>query len=201
LHTTKKYKLRYRLRRRSDILCRLDYPSGISNYGRYRMNWEALGAIGEVLGSILVLATLVYVAIQTRDLNKQSQAEARYAFVDAVADINMIIAQNKQTASVWRRGLESAEDLDADERMQFFMLIGQYANLWSVMHQLYEDNLLPDTQWTIVKNDMTSILGSSGGMHFWKNGGEAGFNEVFVEFVRKELESGIRPYDMSRMTH
>ena len=110
------------------------------------MNWEALGAIGEVLGSLLVLATLIYVAIQTRDLNKQSQAEARYAFVDAVADINMVIAQDKETASAWRRGLESAEDLDADERMQFLMLIGQYANLWSVMHQLCEDRLPPQTQ-------------------------------------------------------
>jgi len=164
------------------------------------MNWEALGAMGEVLGSLLVLATLIYVAIQTRDLNKQSQAEARYAFVDAVADINMVIAQNKETASVWRRGLESAEDLDADERMQFLMLIGQYANLWSVMHQLYEDHLLPQTQWTIVKNDITSILGSNGGTYFWKNGGGAAFDKSFVDFVRTELESGNRPYDMAGMT-
>lgn len=164
------------------------------------MNWEALGAIGEVLGSLLVLATLIYVAIQTRDLNKQSQAEARYAFVDAVADINMVIAQNKETASVWRRGLESTEDLDADERMQFLMLVGQYVNLWSVMHQLYEDDLLPQTQWTIVKNDMTSILGSNGGRYFWLHGGEAAFDERFVDFVRTEIESGARPYDMAGMT-
>ena len=163
------------------------------------MNWEALGAMGEVLGSLLVLATLIYVAIQTRNINKQSQAEARYAFVDAVADINMVIAQNKETASVWRRGLEFAEDLDADERMQFLMLIGQYANLWSVMHQLYEDHLLPQTQWTIVKNDITSILGSNGGTYFWENGGGAAFDKNFVDFVRTELQSGIRPYDMHGM--
>jgi hypothetical protein len=163
------------------------------------MNWDALGAIGEVLGSLLVLATLIYLAIQTRDLNKQSQAEARYAFVDAVAEINMVIAQNKETASVWRRGLESCENLDADERMQFFMLIGQYVNLWSVMHQLYEDRLLPQTQWTIVKNDITSILGSNGGREFWSNGGEAAFDESFADFVRTELNADSRPYDMTSM--
>ena len=164
------------------------------------MNWDALGAVGEALSTLLVLATLIYVAIQTRDLNKQSQAEARYAFVDAVSDINMVIAQNKETASVWRRGLESAEGLDADERMQFLMLVGQYGNLWSVMHQLYEDRFLPETQWTIVRNDMRSILGSNGGMYFWKNGGEAAFDKRFVDFVRVELESGVRPYDMAGMT-
>lgn len=163
------------------------------------MNWDALGAIGEMLGSVLVLATLVYLAIQTRGLNKQTKAEARYAFVDAVGAINMVIAQNKETASVWMRGLESAEALEADERMQFFMFLGQYANLWSVMHQLYEDDLLPKTQWVIVKNDMRSILGSRGGLSFWENGGKEAFDTRFVEFVNQELSSGASTYDMSGM--
>ena len=30
------------------------------------MNWEAIGALGETLGAILVLATLVYLANQVR---------------------------------------------------------------------------------------------------------------------------------------
>ena len=31
------------------------------------MNWDAIGAIGEILGSIVVLASLIYIAIQVRD--------------------------------------------------------------------------------------------------------------------------------------
>lgn len=164
------------------------------------MNWDALGAAVEMLNSLLVLATLIYVAIQTRNLNRQSQAEARYAFVDAVGDVNLVIAQNRETASVWRRGLVAVEDLNADERMQFFMLMGQLGNLWSVMHQLHEDHLLPETQWTIVRNDMRSILGSKGGMYFWKNGGGAAFDKKFADFVSTELAVGVRPYDMAGMT-
>jgi hypothetical protein len=34
-----------------------------------------------------VFVTLIYLAIQTRNIKKQSQAEARYAFVDAMAEI------------------------------------------------------------------------------------------------------------------
>ena len=47
------------------------------------MNWEAIGASGELLGSLLALATLIYLAIQTRSINKQAKADARYAFVNA----------------------------------------------------------------------------------------------------------------------
>ena len=164
------------------------------------MNWEAIGAVAEFIGSITILATLIYLSIQTRSIRKQSQAEARYNFVDASAEINMSIAQNKQTASLWRRGLDSIESLDEDERMQFFMLMGQYANLWSVMHQLYNEKLVPETQWHIVRGDIASILKSNGGRYFWEHGGAAAFDEPFTEFVVRELADEVRPYSMSDMT-
>jgi hypothetical protein len=164
------------------------------------INWDALGAIGELLGSAVVLVTLGYLAIQTRSLNKQSQAEARYAFVEAVGQVNMVIAQSTKTASIWRQGLESIQELTEDERMQFFMFVGQYSNLWSVMHQLHEDKLLPKAQWRVVRNDIVSILGSDGGRYFWKHGGSAAFDPEFSEFVNSELGKRDRPYDMSKMT-
>lgn len=164
------------------------------------INWDALGAVGEMLGSFLVLVTLVYLAIQTRSISKQSQAEARYAFVEAMAQVNMVIAQSKKTASVWRRGLGSIQELTEDERMQFFMLVGQCSNLWSVMYQLHEDKLLPKEQWIVVRNDIASILGSDGGRYFWKNGGSTAFDPGFSEFVDAELVKSERPYDMGKMT-
>ena len=159
-----------------------------------------LGNIGEFLGSILVFVTLIYLAIQSRSINKQSQAEARYAFVDAMADINVGIGSSKQVASAWRRGLESTENLDEDERMQFFMFVGQYANSWAVMYQLHQDRMLPDAQWQIIRNDIISILSSGGGKSFWETGGNAAFDPSFVQWVNEELNTDDRPYDMSGMT-
>lgn len=158
-----------------------------------------LGSLGEFIGSITVLVTLIYLAIQTRQINLQGRAEARYAFVDAMAEINMVIAHDKSTASVWRRGLQSADALDDDETMQFFMLVGQYANAWAVMYQLHQDRMLPEDQWTIVRNDLSSILSSPGGRHFWQAGGESAFDVGFVAFVNGELSVGAGPYDMAGM--
>lgn len=164
------------------------------------MNWEAVGAVAELLGSITILVTLIYLSIQTRSISKQSQAEARYNFVDASAEINMTIAQSKEAASVWRRGLESIKSLDEDETMQFLMFMGQYANLWSVMHQLYEEKLVPEAQWRVVRSDIASILKSDGGRYFWGYGGAKAFDESFAEFVENELLDEDRPYNMEEMT-
>jgi hypothetical protein len=144
------------------------------------VNWEAVGASAELLGSLLVLVTLIYLAIQTRSINRQLKAEARYAFVDAVGAINLSIAQNSANSSVWSRGLESVDELSEDERMQFFMFVGQYANLWSVMHQLHVDKVLPEAQWTIVRSDIRSIMGSNGGRYFWVNGAASAFDKAFT---------------------
>ena len=158
-----------------------------------------LGNTGEFISSLVVLITLVYLSIQTRNINRQNQAEARYAFVESMSEINMTIAHSKQASSVWRRGLDSLGNLDEDERMQFFMFVGQYANCWAVMYQLHVDRMLPDLQWQIVRNDIVSILGTKGGKSFWVDGGMTAFNQEFVNWVQKELATGDKPYDMSGM--
>lgn len=166
----------------------------------FELNWDAIGAVGELLGSLLVIITLIYLAIQTRSINKQSRADARYAFVESMGDINLSIAQNPQTASIWRRGLSDVTVLSEDERMQFFMFMGQYCNAWSVMYYLNEDGTLPADQWSIVLTDLLSILGSAGGLYFWAYGGRDAFGEQFVAFVDAQLKSSEKTYDMAKLT-
>lgn len=35
------------------------------------MNWDAIGAVGEVLGAVAVIATLAYLAVQVRHLKSE----------------------------------------------------------------------------------------------------------------------------------
>jgi hypothetical protein len=54
------------------------------------INWEAVGAIGEVLGAIAVFVTLVYIAVQVRSMNKllvfQHRETNRAAQFDEIAN-------------------------------------------------------------------------------------------------------------------
>ena len=52
------------------------------------MNWEAIGAVGEVVGAIAVVSTLIYLAVQIRH-NNRSLAEATSASISqSFASIN-----------------------------------------------------------------------------------------------------------------
>jgi hypothetical protein len=83
------------------------------------MNWDALGAIGELIGAVAVVVTLLYVARQIHQANAQTQARARYSFIEAYGHMNSSITENKDVASIFRRGLKEHE-LDEDEGIQFF---------------------------------------------------------------------------------
>jgi hypothetical protein len=51
------------------------------------MNWEALGAIGELTGAMLLLGSLVYVGVQIRDTKRQMVASAAQARTDSFIEL------------------------------------------------------------------------------------------------------------------
>ena len=159
------------------------------------MTLEDAANLAEILGTATVVVSLIYLAVQVRQGNAQGQAQARYAFVQATSDINMTIAQDKQLASVWRRGMENPDALDPDEAIQLWMLMGQYCNAWLVMQQLHHVGQLPENQWHVVRTDIAGILCSPGGRAFWRIGRGA-FDPAFQKLVDDLMAKGEQPYDM-----
>jgi len=160
------------------------------------MNWDAIGAIGEVIGAVAVVVTLLYVARQIHQANAQTQARARYSFIDAYGRMNSSITESKEVASIFRRGL-NGEEFDEDEHIQFFALLGQFLNTWSVLFDLHEDGLLPENQWAMVRLDIITMLSEPGGRKFWDKHGKLGVHEAFRNAVEEVLASGESSYQMA----
>lgn len=75
-----------------------------------RMTWEALAAVGELLGAIGVIASLVYLAGQVRSSGYQSRQAAIQSVVNKMNDVwNTMAAAS--TADLWTRGSKGLENL------------------------------------------------------------------------------------------
>jgi len=159
------------------------------------MNWDALGAIGELIGAVAVVVTLLYVARQIHQANAQTQARARYSFIEAYGHMNSSITENKDVASIFRRGL-NGHDLDEDEGIQFFALLGQFLNTWSALFDLHADGMLPENQWTMVRKDIITMLSEPGGKEFWERVGQFGVHQAFADAVNETLASDEESYKM-----
>ena len=92
------------------------------------MNWEAVGAIGEVGGAIAVVVTLVYLAIQVQQANSNSQKVALTEIITLYQHHSAVVASD-DNAEAFLKGLRDYAGLTAIERVKFNMCIAGHMNV------------------------------------------------------------------------
>ena len=87
------------------------------------MNWDALGAIGEVIGPLALFLTLGYLAVQIRQNTKAVRASALDSSVNAVNAVRVAMIENVEVTALYRKGLENPDELDDNEKTRFRLLV------------------------------------------------------------------------------
>ena len=126
------------------------------------MNWEAIAAVGEIVGAAAVLITLIYLAVQIRQ-NTSAVATATYeSAMTGFNDINVVVASHPTLASLLDRGCQNPESLNAEEVVQFNFLLRCYANQWWKLFKLHERGSLPSGEWSIFAREAAQFLDQPG---------------------------------------
>ncbi|GEM_PF-771822 len=150
------------------------------------MTLEDLGNLGEAIGSIGVLVTLAFLVLQIRRSNRETIATRAQAVTDNYNTVLLSMTSSGPQASIFRRGFEDPDSLDADETLIFHThltaLLGQTDNM--VAHQ--QRGLLDDsTEPGLVI--MAQYLSTPGGRAWWET-----VRDLPSETVRTRLE-GMMP--------
>ena len=66
------------------------------------MNWEAVGAIGEVVGALGVIATLLYLAIQIRRSTAQARSDSHIKLNEVSRNLTLKIAEDLEGKCIKR---------------------------------------------------------------------------------------------------
>ena len=102
------------------------------------MNWDAISAIGEILGATAVLGTLAYLAAQVRQ-NVAAAAAATYdSALSGFNEINLAIADNAKLTDIFSRGLYDPESLDETEAVRFAFLCRAASNQYLKLLRLWQ---------------------------------------------------------------
>jgi hypothetical protein len=106
------------------------------------MNWEMVGAIGEILGAVGVIVTLAYLAIQLRaNTLAMRQAAEREAF-DGSRILLAQLSGDADLARIVRTGLNGMDALNADEAMRFGTWILSNTYNWLRVHSFEKDGIV-----------------------------------------------------------
>ena len=151
------------------------------------MNWDALGAIGEIIGALAVFLTLGYLAVQIRQNTKAVRASALDSSVNAVNAVRVAMFESAEVAAIYRKGLENPDELDDDEKVRFRLLV--HTVLWAVwnIYAQTEYGGLSKSIWAAQVPLLDRVINSRGGIWFWDEY-RMEFDEKFRDEVDKVME-------------
>lgn len=129
-------------------------------------NWEAIGAVGEAMGAIGVIATLIYLATQLR----QNTQALRASSIDSTTKIgndsrHSVFADSELTA-IFTNGLADVELLNEVERERFRLVITNF--LWASWNTYAQSQLGGRQSWDAQKLIVRRVLSQPGGAWFWE---------------------------------
>lgn len=86
---------------------------------RKKMNWDAVGAIGEIIGAIAVVISVVYLAVQIRSGSEALSTNIRDSVFTSLSQWNYQLTADPEFAWMFHRGLTDFDSLDEKERPRF----------------------------------------------------------------------------------
>ena len=83
------------------------------------INWDAIGALAELVGAIAVLASLIYLAKQVQNNTREVRAENIHKIADSFNEINLLLFENDEVAELWLKGINEYASLTPKEKLRY----------------------------------------------------------------------------------
>jgi hypothetical protein len=150
------------------------------------MNWEAIAAISQLVGSIAVVVSVLYLAFQLRSSTRVAKVTAQDAAASALRDFTKPLMENAELGRVWRAGLENLDALSPDDQARFFHAAHQFLKALETIHFHYAYGLLDAQLWAGWRELLRHYVVSPGIPYYFDRRSEV-FSERFRKFIG-ELE-------------
>lgn len=124
------------------------------------MDWNVVGAVGEVVGAMAVVLTLLYLARQIKQNTAISLAEQNQQIMANYGEFNSIIIANRETADLLAK-LEQGDlsTLAPGERVQARHLFYRLMNGWYAIQITFESGQMTRVNFESFKRDIRQIVG------------------------------------------
>ena len=133
------------------------------------MNWDAVGAIAEVIGVVAVIATVAYLSIQIKQSNRQQSAQAVKEAVKEFVDAYAAVTADEKSAQNFREGLTRFGDLDRNAKAVFHSKMQSLTNGYYQVWTLYKGGLLLDEPLFRKSESLyLSFVLTPGGLQWWE---------------------------------
>lgn len=148
---------------------------------------EQWAYIGQILASIAVIASLIYVARQLRQNTNAMIVSNADNFVNFNFQLNTPFALNREFAELWVKAGSNFGDLDEVDRQRLIIWEFQAIAAWSNWFNLRQQGLISDAQWSELESTFEQFGQRQSVREAWKVF-KAGYTEDYRSYMARYFE-------------
>ena len=99
------------------------------------MTINEIGSIGELVGAVATVATLLYLAIQIRNSTYWSKGQALGSAVDRIVSWGARLNENPEMLDIYLKGLEEFDGFDIRDRERYHLILLEVFGALEVLHE------------------------------------------------------------------
>lgn len=153
------------------------------------MNWDAIGAVGEILGAAGVIVTLAYLARQIHVSNRAARRAAEQELMDLTFALMSQIGADAEVARIWTKGLLGFEDLTSTEQVRFHTVAYQMMALFERFFYLNRTGEI-DPYIAEPNANTRRAMVAAPGLQAWFSKRKSQFGNEFCRVIEKEMAEG-----------
>ncbi len=133
------------------------------------MNWEAIGAMGEVVGALVVAVTLAFLVVQVRQNSKATNATITAGNIMGFNELNCMLATHPHLAEIFDRGSMDPSRLTAAEAYSYTWIVRSFLNLFLNLYDQFLQGTCPAPLWNRHAMELQTFAQSPGVRGFIKD--------------------------------
>lgn len=132
------------------------------------MTLQDLGSIGELLGAIGVIISLIYLATQIRQNTKTVRAAAVDAAAERFIESTRLISLNPELADLLHRGHHDYAALSEVEQRRYRLHYLANSLAFENQYQKHQQGLISKSQWESIAGAIRETMKYAGARQAWK---------------------------------
>lgn len=150
-------------------------------------NLESLASLGEIVGAIAVVVSLLYLAVQVRQNTRAQRLENASRILDRTASMQGALSRDPAMSVLFSKGVSDPSKLTPQERIQFTWAMYEFFGALEFMFLAANENSIPEEIWQRWSSAAAWWL-TFPGVQAWWNARPIPFADSFSSYIESLLD-------------
>jgi len=152
------------------------------------MTLQEFNYIAEIVASVAVVGSLIYVGLGIRQNTSATEAAGRHAYVGALNDYVGLINSSSNLAEVLHRGATGISNLKNGEVIQFMAFLDQCFINFETNYFQWKAGVLDTRLWSVYRHTIADMLIQPGQQQWWEFR-RHWFGKEFEDYVNEVINT------------